>query len=221
MKIVHIEDEPAIAYAQIAAEGLKLGQTIRILKKSPERYILTDGEIEYRLAPAVAANITAIAAADRSPAPLGLLSLSDLKHGQKAEIVSLDDSVQGFTRRRFLDLGLTPGTIIAPELKNFFGDPRGYRVRGTLIALRKEQAAKIFIKTAVTWNFHPSPIQVVEVTMTTPTKVQLPTDHCETCPAYTQLEQMGLKIDNFDRVIALAGNPNTGKSTLFNSLDRA
>lgn len=54
--------------------------------------------------------------------------------------------------------------------------------------------------------------------MTTPNSIQLPTDHCETCPAYTQLEQMGLKIDNFDRVVALAGNPNTGKSTLFNAL---
>jgi ferrous iron transport protein B len=50
------------------------------------------------------------------------------------------------------------------------------------------------------------------------TKVKLPTENCETCPAYTNLEQMGLKIDNFDRVIALAGNPNTGKSTLFNTL---
>ncbi|NOY99667.1 MAG: iron transporter FeoB [Chloroflexi bacterium] len=49
-------------------------------------------------------------------------------------------------------------------------------------------------------------------------KLSLPTEHCETCPAFTQLEQMGLSLDNFDRVVALAGNPNTGKSTLFNTL---
>lgn len=41
---------------------------------------------------------------------------------------------------------------------------------------------------------------------------------CETCPANAHLEQMGLTLDNFDRVIALAGNPNTGKSTVFNAL---
>ncbi|MBN2147552.1 MAG: 50S ribosome-binding GTPase [Anaerolineales bacterium] len=41
---------------------------------------------------------------------------------------------------------------------------------------------------------------------------------CETCPANAQLAQMGVKIDTFDRIVALAGNPNTGKSTVFNSL---
>ncbi len=54
--------------------------------------------------------------------------------------------------------------------------------------------------------------------MTIKTKIARSTDACATCPANAQLAQMGLKLDNFDRVIALAGNPNTGKSTLFNTL---
>jgi ferrous iron transport protein B len=49
-------------------------------------------------------------------------------------------------------------------------------------------------------------------------KLTIPTENCESCPAFYNLEQMGFKIGNFDRVVALAGNPNTGKSTLFNAL---
>jgi GTP-binding protein len=49
-------------------------------------------------------------------------------------------------------------------------------------------------------------------------KKLLPTEHCESCPAFVELEQMGIKLDDFDRVVALAWNPNTGKSTLFNAL---
>ena len=45
-----------------------------------------------------------------------------------------------------------------------------------------------------------------------------PTENCESCPAFYNLEQMGFKIGTFDRVVALAGNPNTGKSTVFNAL---
>ncbi|HSM25663.1 MAG TPA: metal-dependent transcriptional regulator, partial [Anaerolineaceae bacterium] len=56
-KIVHLEDEPAIAFAQIMAAGLKPGQLVRILEKNQKRVILTDGEQEFNLAPAVAANV--------------------------------------------------------------------------------------------------------------------------------------------------------------------
>ena len=145
-RIVHLEDEPAIAFEQILAAGLRLGQTVRILESTPQRYTLSDGENEYVLAPAVAANVYVAPLPEGTVMPAGTISLNELKHDQRAEIITLDEAVQGFTRRRFLDLGLTPGTRIYPELQNFFGDPRAYRVRGTLIALRHDQAAQIWVK---------------------------------------------------------------------------
>ena len=145
-RIAHLEDEPEMAFAQIMAEGLFLGQTIRILERSPERYLLSDGESEYRLAPAVAANVHVVPLPESVTILADAIPLNELAHAQKAEIIALDEACQGFTRRRFLDLGLTPGAIIAPELKNSFRDPRGYRVRSTLIALRREQANQIWVR---------------------------------------------------------------------------
>lgn len=45
-------------------------------------------------------------------------------------------------------------------------------------------------------------------------------DACATCSAYraANLRKLGLAIDAWDHVVALAGNPNTGKSTVFNAL---
>ncbi|GAB4460472.1 MAG: hypothetical protein Kow0070_16730 [Anaerolineales bacterium] len=146
LRIVHIEDEPAIAYEQILAAGLRLGQVIRMIEKTPQRVVLSDGETEYRLAPTVAANIEVEPLAESEIAQANAIPLAELPDSQRGEIVQLDDAVQGFTRRRFLDLGLTPGALVYPELGNFFGDPRAYRVRGTLIALRKDQASQIWVK---------------------------------------------------------------------------
>jgi DtxR family Mn-dependent transcriptional regulator len=145
-KIVHLEDEPPLAYAQILAEGLRLGQSVRLLEITHQRCLLTDGEAEYRLAPAVAANIFVEPLAEAAQAQPGLVTLNALAAGHKGEIVTLDDACQGFTRRRFLDLGLTPGTEIYPELHNIFGDPRAYRLRGTLIALRHDQASQVWVR---------------------------------------------------------------------------
>ncbi len=43
---------------------------------------------------------------------------------------------------------------------------------------------------------------------------------CEGCPANkpVNLKRLGIEMDDFTFVAALAGNPNTGKSTVFNSL---
>jgi GTPase len=47
-----------------------------------------------------------------------------------------------------------------------------------------------------------------------------PTSHCASCSIFNnaQLTKLGINMDNWDFVVALAGNPNTGKSTVFNAL---
>ena len=145
-RITHLEDEPPLAYAQILAEGLRIGQVVKILESTPERIVLTDGENEYRLAPAVAANVFLAPASH--PDASGLMPLSDLPTGEIAEVVSLDPSCQGFSRRRLMDLGFTPGARLEPALQTFVGDPRGYRVRGTLVALRQDQARQVMVRPA-------------------------------------------------------------------------
>lgn len=43
---------------------------------------------------------------------------------------------------------------------------------------------------------------------------------CATCPAHhvANLKKLGVNMESWDYVLALAGNPNTGKSTVFNAL---
>jgi len=50
--------------------------------------------------------------------------------------------------------------------------------------------------------------------------VRPPGDACAACPVHHagNLVRLGVKMANWDYVVALAGNPNTGKSTVFNAL---
>lgn len=146
--VVEIEDEPIISYQQIGASGIKLGMTVRVLEHDNHRLILSDGQNEITLAPVVASNIMVATPLQDAPTD-ELRPLNSLKNGERAEVAQFDETVQGLTRRRFLDLGLTPGALIYPELENFFREPRAYRVRGTLIALRDDQANRIKVKNIV------------------------------------------------------------------------
>ena len=145
-RIVHIEDEPDIIFQQILAADLRPGKAVRIIENDPQRLVVSDGEQEHRLARAVAANIQVVAPAPHSRRPEGSRRLSELTEGQAGEVVELDPDCRGFSRRRLLDLGLTPRARVSVELNNTFGDPRGYRVRGTMIALRRRQADQIWVR---------------------------------------------------------------------------
>jgi Mn-dependent DtxR family transcriptional regulator/Fe2+ transport system protein FeoA len=144
-QVVHLEDEPPISYAQLVAEGIRVGQTMRLIESTPNRLVFTDGLNEFKLAPAVAANIFL------APAPLtetltGLIPLSDLQTGQSGEVMSLDHACQGYSRRRLMDLGFTEGARIRPALSTFAGDPRAYEIRGTLVALRRDQSRLVYVR---------------------------------------------------------------------------
>ena len=148
VRIVHLEDEPAIVYAQLVAEGFYPGMEAQILEMTPQRVRLWADGNEHILAPIVAANINvrplevALAA---SPEP----TLADLQPGEQGRVVRISPRCRGAERRRFLDLGILPGTLIGAELRSLSGDPTAYRIREALIALRREQAALIAISPAV------------------------------------------------------------------------
>ena len=50
-------------------------------------------------------------------------------------------------RRRLLDLGILPGTRIETVMRSPLGDPIAYRIRGSVVALRQEQARMIEVQT--------------------------------------------------------------------------
>ncbi|HHV63032.1 MAG TPA: ferrous iron transport protein A [Firmicutes bacterium] len=56
--------------------------------------------------------------------------------------------VGGAVRRRLLDLGLVPGTRVQAVRHSPIGDPVAFRIRGAIIALRREESARILVRPA-------------------------------------------------------------------------
>ena len=71
------------------------------------------------------------------------VSLNTLKVGELARVDSLD--FHAAHRRRMQDIGLIDGTEVKCLRKAACGDPVAYLIRGAVIALRNEDAAKIFV----------------------------------------------------------------------------
>ena len=146
-RIVHVGDEPETVAAQIEAEGLLPGMIVRVSERTSQRVkFWTNGE-EHVLAPIVAVKISVVRLADsEEEVEQPGIPLNQLLTGQTGKVVTLSPRLRGAERRRLMDLGLLPGTLIEAEISSPMGDPVAYRVRDTLIALRSEQARCIQVE---------------------------------------------------------------------------
>jgi DtxR family Mn-dependent transcriptional regulator len=146
-EVTHVEDEPDALFRQATAKGLRPGSMVEVLSRGADHMRLRGASGDYDLSTMAARNVQ-VTMASAAQQEAGVRRLADLVMGEAGVVTALDPDLQGMTRRRLLDLGLTPGSKVEAYLDNAFGDPRAFRVRGTTIALRSDQAARIWIRPA-------------------------------------------------------------------------
>ncbi len=145
-RITHIEDEPEVIYKQILAENIHIGSLIRVIENNSTRIVFQSEGEEFKLAPIVAANLTVSPIEKEVVIEDNIARLSSLNENETAKIIRISKESRGESRRRLLDLGFVKGADISIDLMNPLGEPHAYLIKGTSIALRKDQAAKILIK---------------------------------------------------------------------------
>ena len=74
------------------------------------------------------------------------MTLRDLKVGQRGRI--LRNATTGALKQRFMDMGITKGTVIQVFKIAPLGDPIEIEIRGYNLSIRKDDAGKIEIEEA-------------------------------------------------------------------------
>ncbi len=142
-KIVHLEDEPEEIYNRLIDKGLYPGVIIRVIFNKDKWQLAFEGlEIEI---PEEEARLISVKKVAVDPAYFNLIRLSSLKEGEKGKIIRLSDALFGLTRQRLLDLGFVRNAIVSVYLKAPLREPVAYDIKGSTVALRKEQADKILV----------------------------------------------------------------------------
>jgi len=146
VQVIQIEDEPPASYAEIIEKGIFLDTQIEILKKlNKSIHVLVEGKVQ-TLSALLTGNIFVQRAVDVRKIEEPQQSLSSLKTGEEAEVLGISRACRGPQRRRLMDLGIVPGTVITMAMASAGGDPKAYNIRGAMIALREDQADFIQIQ---------------------------------------------------------------------------
>ncbi|MBI2620261.1 MAG: metal-dependent transcriptional regulator [Ignavibacteriales bacterium] len=143
--ITHVEDEPTSVYAQLVQRGLYPGMNLRVLDKLSDSLVIQKEGIVFEIPLIVAANVRAVPEQrkkDTGPQK----TLATLRPGEEGIVSGISHGCRGLQRRRLMDLGIVPGTTVGAVMTSVSGDPTAYRIRGGVIALRKEQAEMVFLQ---------------------------------------------------------------------------
>jgi len=146
VEIVHLEDEPRVIYDALLEDGLDVGVRVEVVGRDDNRIHVRARGREWALSQVVAGNVTVRVLPEGSSADAPVATLLDVRTGRAGRVVGLSPACKGAQRRRLLDLGVVPGTTIEAAFSSAGGDPVAYRIRGALIALRREQARWIRIE---------------------------------------------------------------------------
>jgi DtxR family Mn-dependent transcriptional regulator len=144
-EVVHIEDEPRAAYLRLLDAGLAPGMRLTITEQAGgvSRFIAAGRSHVVRAEDGRSLEVRPLEDT-RPEREYG--TLADLEPGGVGRVLGISAACQGPQRRRLLDLGVVPGTEIRADLAGALGDPVAYRIRGALIALRREQASWVLIE---------------------------------------------------------------------------
>ncbi len=139
-------------------------------------------------------------------------TLQELSPGESGMIVSVGNQ-SGAVKRRLVDMGLTPGTVVKVTKIAPLGDPLEVSLRGYELSLRKEDAGQIQI----------GPVQAKPQAAFKPGAPDPERDRRQLRDHVHELEHHEKPYDHNAHdtrtmKVALAGNPNCGKTTLFNAL---
>ena len=143
-------------------------------------------------------------------------TLEDLSPGQSGTIISISNK-SGTVKRRLVDMGLTPGTEVRVTKIAPLGDPIEVSLRGYELSLRKEDAGQIVMG-------QPPPRGTGAARGAMTRRAPDPETVRRQLRAHEhELAEHSGRYDPADHDrrtmrIALAGNPNCGKTTLFNAL---
>lgn len=146
VEIVHVEDEPRVIYDALLEDGLDVGARVQVVNRDANAVTLRARGREWSLDQVVAGNVTVRPLPEGVSADAAVATLLDISPGESARVVGISPACKGAQRRRLLDLGIVRGTVVEAAFRSAGGDPIAYRIRGALIALRRQQAGWVRVE---------------------------------------------------------------------------